>query len=71
MATPLHPPTVDDDPILYFDEACRIARIPESTMRELRRNGRGPAFARSGRRLRIRRSRLREWIDDYDNPDQP
>lgn len=60
----------NEDPVLFFDDVVEITGIPAGTLRDLRLRGQGPPFSKSGRRLRIRYSRLKPWMDAYDQPDQ-
>lgn len=60
----------DEDPVLTFKDAVRITGLPEGTLRDYRLRGCGPPFSRKGRLLRIRKSALKAWMDDYLRPDQ-
>jgi hypothetical protein len=67
MVIPLHPvPLVDDDPILVgIEQMAAATGLPVRTLRYLRAQGEGPPCSKPGRHLIIRRSELRQWLDDY------
>lgn len=56
----------DDDQILYFEDVVRITDLPPGTIRHLRLKGDGPPFSKRGRRLRIRKGALMEWLREYE-----
>jgi hypothetical protein len=65
-AATIKPPPVDPppvDPLLTLDQAREELRVPESTFRNWRANGKGPRCIRlpSGE-LRIRRSAFDAWL---------
>ncbi|MCW2878003.1 MAG: helix-turn-helix protein [Sphaerisporangium sp.] len=59
--------TATSDPYLTFEEVADLARLPVKTLRHLRHTGHGPEFFKIGRRLKIRESKAREWIQAYEN----
>jgi transcriptional regulator with XRE-family HTH domain len=59
-------PVVTDDPYLLFDEVADLARMEPGTLRHLRHLGQGPEFFKIGRRLMIRESKARAWIEAYE-----
>lgn len=59
----------DDDPVLFFEDAVKLTRIPTGTLRRLRVSGDGPPWVKRGKRLRIRRSALMQWLAEYDGLD--
>ena len=66
VATPLHPPTVDDDPIVVgVEQMSAVTGLTERTLRYLRAQGEGPPCSKPGRYLIIRLSELCKWREEY------
>lgn len=51
-------------PALPFSDVARVLDLPLSTLDKLRAKGSGPKTFLIGRRLFVRQSDLREWLDD-------
>ena len=59
-----------DDPYLYIEDVAELACMELATLRYYRAMGKGPDFfsmAGKGGRLRIRLSKARAWIEEYEN----
>ncbi|WP_281711777.1 helix-turn-helix domain-containing protein [Dermacoccus nishinomiyaensis] len=61
---PTDSPVRADHELLTLDEVADHLRVPVATVRWWRAQGKGPTFARIGRRLACRRSDLDRWLDD-------
>lgn len=57
----------EEDPLLTFEEVAELARMPIKTLRHHRATGAGPDFFRTGRRLKIRKSKAEAWIRQFEN----
>ncbi|MGP3917627.1 helix-turn-helix transcriptional regulator [Nonomuraea sp. 10N515B] len=57
----------EEDPLLTFEEVAALARVPVKTLRHYRAIGKGPEFFPIGRRLKIRESKARAWIEQFEN----
>jgi len=49
--------------LLTLEEVAQLTRTPLNTVRYWRAQGRGPKFARIGRRVLARRSDVEAWIE--------
>jgi excisionase family DNA binding protein len=59
---PQHPPRLDDDDVLTVDELVSWLRLSESTVLRLLSERAIPA-RKVGHQWRIRRGRVRDWLD--------
>lgn len=56
-------PALIASPVLTWDDAAVYADIPLSTLDAMRAKGQGPPAFTLGRRLRVRQSDFRDWLD--------
>lgn len=49
--------------LLTLEEVSRMTRVPVGTLRWYRVNGRGPRFAKIGRRVMARKHEVEAWLD--------
>ena len=57
------------DTMLTLQEACRLLRVPEGTLRYWRHLGAGPKSFKIGRHVRYWKTDLIHWLSDQtDNP---
>lgn len=66
--TATHTAVHEHDPLLTFEEVAEMARLPIGTLRHYRATGKGPEFFRLGGRLKIRESKARAWLAQFENP---
>lgn len=59
-------PLALDDPYMNFEDVAEMARMKPASLRYIRNAGKGPAFKRVGKRLKIRRSLAVEWVENYE-----
>lgn len=60
----------DDEQLMVLSEVAELTRQPESTLRWLRHQNRGPAAIKLGRRLVYRRSAVLAWIRQQEEEEQ-
>lgn len=71
--TPFHDPRRRDhagDDMLTLQEACRLLRVPEGTLRYWRHLGSGPRSFKIGRHVRYWKTDLILWLSERTNDPQ-
>lgn len=61
----------NDDEFMLLPEVAVLTRLPPSTLRWLRHQGKGPPAVKLGRRLVFRRAAVLAWISELERQQQP
>ena len=60
----------NDDEFMLLNEVAELTRLPPSTLRWMRHQGKGPPCVKAGRRLLYRRSGVMAWISELEREQQ-